>query len=79
MLKIFFTVSIRVSPLETEEDDDAKTAVESAKTKKDESLRTLGFGYHGGIDSKGVGKAGNRRDLYEEIEMIKKWNKILLK
>lgn len=45
----------------------------------DEAQRTLGFGYHGGLKSKGVGKAGNKRDINEEIADIKKWNHILLK
>ena len=63
--------------LPLEEEDEALTAHEKARNVKDESLRTLGYGYHGGIESKAAGRAGNRRDLYEDINQIKKWNQIL--
>lgn len=63
--------------LPLDEEDEAMSAHQKSRAKTDEALRTLGFGYHGGLESKGVGKAGNKRDLYESIEEIKKWNKIL--
>jgi len=41
----------------------------------DESARTKGWGYHGGIKSKNVFKAGNKRDeINEEIATLKKQN-----
>lgn len=65
----------KIEPIE--EEDDAIQAFKKARTKTDESLRTLGFGYHGGLESKGVGRAGNRRDLYENIKKMKDLNKKL--
>ena len=40
-----------------------------------ESARTIGFGYHGGLKSKNVYKAGNKREeMNEEVSRLKKQN-----
>lgn len=54
---------------ETNEEDDTH------EEEVGESSRTQGFGYHGGIKSKGTFKAGNKREeINEEVSKLKKQN-----
>jgi hypothetical protein len=49
--------------------------VEPVEGDVDESARTMGYGYHGGLKSKNVYKAGNKRDeINEEVSKLKKQN-----
>lgn len=60
---------------EIELGDDEESDNESKEVEVDESARTKGFGYHGGLEAKKIFKAGNKREeINEEISKLKKQN-----
>jgi hypothetical protein len=55
------------------------TSTKGKEQDMDESSRTLGYGYHGGLKSKKVAKAGNKREemnesLQSQVNSLKKQN-----
>ena len=60
---------------DVDEVDTTEGDVEPVEGDVDESARTMGFGYHGGLKSKNVYKAGNKREeINEEVSKLKKQN-----
>lgn len=68
---------------ETDESDQMEEYTTEEETNEEEaheeevgeSARTKGFGYHGGIESKKIFKAGNKREeINEEVSKLKKQN-----
>lgn len=72
--------------MKEEEEEEKKKEEDMEESEKDEemepkegdmeeSARTKGFGYHGGLKSKNIFKAGNKRDeINEEVSKLKKQN-----
>jgi hypothetical protein len=57
------------------EDDDEEVMSTSKEVEATESARTIGNGYHGGIKSKKMYFAGNKREaVNEEVQTLKKQN-----
>jgi hypothetical protein len=56
-------------------EDDEPLEFEPKEEEFKESARTIGFGYHGGLESKKIFKAGNKREeINEEVEKLRKQN-----
>lgn len=55
--------------------DDEEDETSSSEEEVEESARTKGFGYHGGIENKKMFKAGNKREeMNEQITKLKEQN-----
>lgn len=56
-------------------EDDETPEFEPKEEEFKESARTIGLGYHGGLESKKIFKAGNKREeINEEVEKLRKQN-----